>query len=120
MAENHELGKNGELIASAFLKNKGYSVLEINWRKGPLEIDLIAKKGNTLVIIEVKTRSSNYFGEPEEFVTRAKQKTLIRAANLYILENNIDLETRFDIVSVVISGEQHRVHHIEDAFYPTI
>jgi putative endonuclease len=120
MAEHNELGKSGEAIAAGFLKNKGYSVLEINWRKGPLEIDLIAKTGNILVIVEVKTRSSNYFGEPEEFVTRAKQKTLIRAANLYILENDIELEARFDIISVLISGEQHRVHHIEDAFYPTI
>ena len=120
MAEFHELGKNGEAIASEFLREKGYKILETNWRKGPLEIDIIAQKDKTLVIAEVKTRSTNYFGEPEEFVTRAKQKNLIKAANTYILYHNLDVEARFDIISILIRGEQYKVHHIEDAFYPTL
>ncbi len=120
MADFHELGKSGEEIAAGFLKQKGYLVLETNWRKGPLEIDIIARKDDMLVVAEVKTRSTNYFGEPEEFVTRSKQKNLIRAANSYILEKNLDLETRFDIISILIKGGQQKIYHIEDAFYPTL
>lgn len=120
MAEFHELGEKGEDMAAAYLLNKGYKIMETNWRKGSLEVDIIAKKEDILVIAEVKTRSTNYFGEPEEFVTKAKQKNLIKAANIYIQLNNLDVETRFDIISVLIKGDQHKVHHIEDAFYPTM
>lgn len=120
MADFHDLGKKGEAFAIAFLKAKGYKVLETNWRKGHLEIDIIALDKETLIIAEVKARSSNYFGEPEEFVTKPKQKNLIKAANSYISEKALDYETRFDIISVLIRGEQHKVHHIEDAFYPTL
>lgn len=120
MAEIHETGKQGEALAVSHLKQKGYKILETNWRKGVLEIDIIAKKQDELIIAEVKTRSTNYFGEPEEFVTKAKQKNLIRAANLYIEINDLDVETRFDIISVLIKGEEHKIHHIEDAFYPTL
>ncbi len=120
MAEFHELGKSGEEIAIGYLKQQGYDILEQNWRKGLFEVDVIASKNNVLIIAEVKTRSTNYFGEPEEFVTKSKQKNLIRAANGYINENNLDMETRFDIISVLIRGGQFKIHHIEDAFYPTL
>ncbi len=73
-----------------------------------------------LVIVEVKTRQSVFFGEPEEAVTKKKQKFLVRAAETYIMQRNIDLETRFDIVSVVISNGQVMINHIEEAFYPTL
>jgi putative endonuclease len=120
MAEFHELGERGEDLAAAYLQKNGYIILETNWRKGSLEVDIIAQKDDILVIAEVKTRSTNYFGEPEEFVTKAKQRNLIRAANLYIQFNNMDTETRFDIISVLKKGDQHQIHHIEDAFYPTL
>jgi len=120
MAEFHELGKSGEEIAIGHLRQLGYDILEQNWRKGSFEVDIIAQKGKTLVIAEVKTRSTNYFGEPEEFVTKTKQRNLIKAANGYIYENNLEVETRFDIISVLIKGGQYKVHHIEDAFYPTL
>lgn len=120
MAEFHELGKTGEELASDYLRKKGYKILETNWRKGQLEIDIVALTGDTLVVAEVKTRSTNYFGEPEEFVTKAKQKNLIKAANGYINEKDWDLETRFDIISILVKGSQYQIHHIEDAFYPTM
>jgi putative endonuclease len=72
-----------------------------------------------LVIAEVKTRKSNYFGEPETFVTKQKQKNLIKTAHEYIERNKLDLEVRFDIISVIMSGNGS-VNHIEDAFYPTL
>ncbi len=120
MAELHQLGKSGEELAAEYLESKGYRILETNWRKGSLEIDIIAVIGDVLIVVEVKTRSTNFFGEPEEFVTKVKQKTLIRAANLYINENNFDLDTRFDIISILVKGKKFKIHHIEDAFYPTL
>ena len=119
MAEHNETGKKGEELATGMLKDKGYEILEKNWRYKNLEADIIAKKDDTLIIAEVKTRSTRYFGEPEEFVNKAKKQNLIKAANAYIEQQELDLEVRFDIISVLISGEKTMVHHIEDAFYPT-
>jgi putative endonuclease len=120
MAEHNDLGKQGEEIAQQYLSDKGYKIMQCNWRFGSDEIDIIAKKDNLLIIAEVKTRQTNFFGEPEEAVTKTKQKFLIRATETYINQKNIDLETRFDIVSVVISNGQVMINHIEDAFYPTL
>jgi putative endonuclease len=80
MAEHNELGKQGEEIAQQHLSDKGYKILQCNWRFGSEEIDIIARKDNILVIVEVKTRQTNFFGEPEESVTKKKQKFLVRAA----------------------------------------
>lgn len=118
MAEHNQTGTTGEDIAASFLEKKGYSLLEKNWRFGHEEIDIIASNDSTLVIAEVKTRKSNYFGEPEEFVTRQKQKHLIKAANAYIEKNNLDLDVRFDIIAVILSEKKQHIHHIEDAFHP--
>ena len=120
MAEHNELGKAGEEMALKHIRGLGYKILELNWRYGREEIDIIAKDGDMLVIIEVKTRATSWFGEPEFAVTRSKQRTLIRAAEAYIMKYDLDVETRFDIISVIISPKQKAVHHIEDAFYPTI
>ncbi len=119
MAEHNETGKKGEKMAAAFLENKGYTILETNWRFLNLEADIIAQTGQTLVIAEVKTRKSNYFGEPESFVNRQKQKNLIKAANAFIERKQLDLEVRFDIVSVVLNDDSS-IKHIEDAFYPLL
>ena len=89
MAEHNQTGTTGEELAASFLEKKGYSVLEKNWRFGHEEIDILASKDSTLVVAEVKARKSNFFGEPEEFVTRQKQKHLIKAANAYIEKNNL-------------------------------
>jgi putative endonuclease len=120
MAEHNDLGKKGEEIAAGFLAKKGYHILEKNWRQWRNEIDVIAMDGKYLVIIEVKTRQSNYFGEPETAVTRDKQRALIRAANAYVRYKNINCEVRFDILSILISKTSEHIHHIEDAFYPTL
>ncbi len=120
MADFHELGKLGEQLAVKYLVQKNYTILEQNWRSGSLEIDIIARLDDVLVITEVKSRATNYFGEPEEFVTKAKQRNLIVAANKYIMMNNLELETRFDIISVLFNKSNHKIYHIEDAFYPTL
>ncbi len=119
MAEHNITGKKGEEMAAIFLKENGYTILETNWRFMNLEADIIAITDKILVIVEVKTRKSNYFGEPESFVNRQKQKNLIKAANAYIERNQFDLEVRFDIVSVVLN-DSNAIKHIEDAFYPLL
>ena len=119
MAEHNELGKKGEEMARKFLVEKGYEILATNWRYSKDEIDIIARKDNCLVIAEVKTRFSNVFGEPEEFVSNKKQSFLIRAANVYVEKNNITDEVRFDIISVLYHGARWQINHIEDAFYPS-
>lgn len=101
-------------MAVAHLISAGYQVLERNWRAGHLEIDIIAKTGETLVIVEVKSRKNNTFGEPEIFVNKRKQGFLIKAANHYVLEKNLELEVRFDIVAVTDTN----ILHLERAFFP--
>jgi len=120
MAEHNELGASGEKAAENFLKEKGYQILATNWRFGSDEIDIIARHNGFLIIVEVKTRSSNAFGEPEIAVTKQKQKFLIRAAQNYIQQKNIDEECRFDIISIVSTNGKNNIHHIEDAFYPPL
>jgi putative endonuclease len=118
MAEHNDTGLAGEELAAAFLAESGYKILEKNWRFGKEEIDLIVAKDNTLVVVEVKTRSGSFFGEPEEFVNRQKQRNVIKAVNAYIEKNELDMEVRFDIVGVILTGKSHRINHIEDAFHP--
>ena len=120
MAQHIDTGIQGEKIAQKYLSDHGFSILATNWRFGKNEIDIIAEKDDFLVIVEVKTRSSDRYGEPELFVTRQKQRFLIRAANAYINWKSVNKETRFDIISVLIGPEENKVKHIEDAFYPTL
>jgi putative endonuclease len=120
MAEHNELGKQGEELAVAYLREKGYTILDTNFRAGRNEIDIVAREGDMLVIVEVKSRRSNYFAEPEYSVTKDKQKALIRAANSYIYRKNIDLETRFDIMAIILKDEEVHINHLKDAFYPTL
>jgi putative endonuclease len=120
MADHNEFGKEGEETAVNFLRKKGYKILETNWKAGKNEIDIIAIDKETLVIVEVKSRHSNFAGEPETAVTRDKQRSLIRAANYYIAKMKLDSEVRFDIVSILVVKDQQTINHIEDAFYPTL
>jgi len=120
MAEHNLLGSQGESIAAAFLTGKGYTLLDRNWRYGKGEIDIICSKGEFIIFAEVKTRSSEYFGKPEEAVDKKKQRYLIKAADAYITQKNILLEVRYDIISILKQQNKHTVRHIEDAFYPTL
>ncbi len=120
MAEHTELGKKGEEIALMHLKKNSYKILKTNWRFGKEEIDIIAEKDDYLVVVEVKTRQSTYYGEPEIAVNKQKQKILVRAAQAFVERYSIDLEVRFDIISIIISSDKTITKHIEDAFYPTL
>ena len=119
MADHNETGKIGETIAVEYLESKGYIILEKNWHNHHQEIDIITTKGNELAIVEVKCRKGDPLIEPYNAVTRNKQNLLIKAANAYIQQKNIDMETRFDIISITI-GEETNIEHIENAFYPRV
>jgi putative endonuclease len=118
MAEHNELGKKGELIARKFLEEIGFKIIKTNWRHEKDEIDVIAKDGDELVMVEVKTRSTRYFGEPSEAVGAAKESFMIRAAEAYLEIHDLNMDTRFDIISIVVDNKGESIEHIKDAFYP--
>lgn len=111
-------GKAGENAAVKYLKNNGYKILERNYRKTYGEIDIIAQKGENIAFVEVKTRKNDLYGSPAEFVTKSKQKKIIKVAYSYIQSNNLDTEFTFDIIEVYIDGLRVKnVNHIKNAFY---
>ncbi len=113
-----ELGEYGEEIATLHLIQQGYSILERNWFFGKNEVDIICQKDkSTLVIVEVKARNSDFFGDPQSFVSPGKQKAIVKVANEYVLENDLNVEVRFDIIGVLKNSKQERLEHFEDAFY---
>lgn len=116
MATHTELGKEGEAIAVNYLLNKGYAILERNYRFQKAEVDIIAVKGETLAAVEVKMRSSQYFGSPEAFVTPKKIQLLVKAIHHFVIKNNLDLDVRFDIIAIVKNKETVDIKHLEDAF----
>ncbi len=117
MAYHNELGKYGEQLAADFLLKNGYEVLERNFIFQKAEIDIIAQKEKELIIVEVKTRNSAFFGDPQDFVSNAKIKLLVKAANEYVISNNLDIEVRFDIISVIKNKQTEQLEHFENAFY---
>jgi len=117
--ENKTFGRQGEDLAVEFLLNEGYEILERNWYFKHNEVDILAKDQNTLVVIEVKTRSGNSYGEPYIAVDFRKQRYLIFAAERYIFARNLDLEVRFDIISIIINHSGHiTLEHVKEAFHP--
>ncbi|MFW2348073.1 MAG: YraN family protein [Wenyingzhuangia sp.] len=116
MATHNDLGNFGEALAAKYLTENGYTVLEKNWRYLKAEVDLIAHQNSTLAIIEVKTRSTDSFGSPEEFVTKSKIKLLITAADAYVQKRNLDVEVRFDIIAIVKNNQKTDIKHIKEAF----
>lgn len=116
MAEHNDFGELGENIALEYLTKKGYKVLDKNWRYLKAEVDIIAQKEKTLVIVEVKTRSSDFFGNPETFVSKAKIKLLIAAANAYVDKKDLDVEVRFDVIAIVKNNKHTQINHIQEAF----
>ena len=117
MAQHNELGKKGEQLAVDFLQEHGYTIVERNYRFHKAEVDIIAKKDDILAIIEVKTRSSIDFGDPQDFVKPKQIKNLVKAVDEYVTENDLDLEVRFDIIAIVKQGKRFNIEHLEDAFF---
>lgn len=116
MRSKIDTGNKGENLAAEFLLQKGYELVARNYRYKHAEIDLIVKRNDVLVFVEVKTRSSTSFGEPEAFVDTKKAAKIFEGAEQYTYENNWNGNIRFDIVSVK-PGPKPEVVHFEDAFH---
>ncbi|MCX2680926.1 YraN family protein [Galbibacter sp. EGI 63066] len=117
MAEHNDFGEKAEQMAADHLLSQGYEILERNYRFGKAEVDIIALKNDCLAAVEVKARSSTYFGEPQSFVSKKKIRLLVKAVDHYVVKNDLDVEVRFDIITVLRINKMHEIKHIEDAFY---
>jgi putative endonuclease len=118
MSKHNELGIKGEILALKYLEQKGFVILETNWRFEKSEVDLIARDKNTLVFAEVKTRSGNYFGFPENSVHEKKQEMLAKAAAAYSEQHQLNMDIRFDVVSITFHSGMPKIYYIRDAFFP--
>ena len=116
------IGDFGETSACTFLKHRGYKVVERNYSNYFGEIDIIARKGSYVVFVEVKTRMSDEFGRPSDAVNFSKQQRIVKTAQSYIMENELDADFRFDVIEVmykpsVFGGfKTYKINHIENAF----
>lgn len=117
MAQHNELGKKGEQLAIDYLLKNGYEIVERNYRFDKAEVDIIAQKNSILAIVEVKTRSSIDFGNPQDFVKPKQIQRLIKAVDEYITVNDLDVEARFDIIAIVKENNNFNIEHLENAFY---
>lgn len=120
MVTSRELGEIAEGLAQQHLLKLGYNILDTNWYYGHLELDIVARDGKELVIVEVKARSGIRYEHPSEAVTNAKIKRIVEAADAYIIEKDLDLETRFDVITVIFVHQKFELEHFKDAFYPTM
>lgn len=123
MAEHNDLGKWGEDEAVLYLEDEGYTIVDRDWRLGRRDLDILAfsPDDNTLVVVEVKTRTGEDFLQPEEAVTRGKMRNLAIAANAYVKERQVDKELRFDVISIVGCAHQVKsLQHLKDAFNPML
>ena len=122
MAKHNILGKWGEDLATEYLITQGYTIRERNWRVGRMEADIIATKGNRLIIIEVKTRSDDLF-DPMEAIDARRRARMISLFNAYLRFSRLKMEYQFDYVFVIgnpLSPEPPKIEHLPDAFRPKL
>lgn len=119
MTKKKRIGSIGEVEAAEYLQKQGYNILEQNWRFHNAEIDIIAKKKEMLIFIEVKARTSDKFGKPEWLVKRQQQRLISTAAKAYMRKANHEWMIRFDIIGILTeaSGKIIRLTHVKDAFF---
>ena len=110
-----DFGKKGEEIASKYLNNNGYEVIKQNFRCKLGEIDLIAIKNNTIIFVEVKTRSSTKFGTAEQAVDSKKKRHILRTSQVFLTKNELNnCNLRFDVISVYMNGDIYKIEHFKD------
>ena len=115
MAAHNELGKWGEDIAARFLEDEGYEILDRDWKSGHHDLDIVARDGQTLVIVEVKTRRNRLFGNPEESIDYKKRQSLQTAINHYVKSHATSRSLRFDVITIVsMIGSKPEIDHIKD------
>jgi putative endonuclease len=119
--KRHDFGRHCEFMARTYLEQQGYLILETNWRSGHKEVDIIAKDGEMLVIVEVKARKNEDITNAEDAVDEKKIRNLIRATHNYILLKGLDCDVRFDIITLVLDDKgEYKLKHIKDAFLPGV
>ena len=116
MAKHNDLGKTGEQLAVNYLQEKGYKIIRRNFRYLKAEVDIIVKKDNEIIGVEVKTRTSDYFGNPQDFINQKKIKLMVLALDYYVTENDLDVEVRFDIIAIIKQKNAFQIEHLKDAF----
>lgn len=117
MESSNDFGKLGEHKAVEHLLGKGYAILERNYRYLKAEIDIIAQHGDTLAIVEVKSRNTGFLEDIMDTVNAKKVKLLTMAADHYVQKNELDVEVRFDVITVIKTGREIQLEHLENAFY---
>ncbi len=117
MGDHNDLGKEGEELAAAFLIERGYTICEQNFRYLKAEVDIIARKGDILAIVEVKCRSSTFIENIADTITKKKIKLLVLAADQYVIRRALEVEVRFDIITILRTREGTTIEHLENAFY---
>jgi len=117
MAQHNELGKKGEQLAVSFLLENDYEIIERNYRFDKAEVDIIARKNEILAIVEVKTRSTADFGNPQDFVKPKQIQRLVKAVDEYVTVSGLDVEVRFDIIAIIKENKNFKIEHLENAFY---
>ena len=120
MAEHNDFGNLGEKLAREYLEKKGYKIRHTNWRFLKDELDIVAEDGDELVVVEVKSRNTDAFGDAQESVTPRKIRNIVNAAQGYIEQFDLMMETRFDVVTVTMIKGEYRIEHIENAFLPPV
>ncbi len=117
MGKHNEFGKEGEQIAVDFLLKKGYTIVYRNYRYLKAEVDILAQKENILAVVEVRSRSSDFIENIADTITPKKIKLLVAAADHYVTEANLDVEVRFDIITILKNKKRFELEHLENAFY---
>lgn len=117
MATHNDLGKKGEDLAVDFLLKNGYDIITRNYTYQKAEVDIIVRKGDILAVVEVKTRTSADFGDPQQFLKPKQMQRIIKAVDKFVNSNAMDVEIRFDIIAIVLNKKGMSLEHLENAFY---
>lgn len=117
MGKHNEFGKEGERIAVDFLTKKGYVIKHRNYRYLKAEIDIIAQKDAILAIVEVRSRSTDFVENIAETITKKKIALLVMGADHYVTEQDLDVEVRFDVITILKNNKVFKIDHLESAFY---
>lgn len=120
MLSHREIGTTAEEIAQQHILKLGYRILDTNWQYGHLELDIVALENDQLVVVEVKSRNGIRYEHPSEAITNTKIKRIVDAAEAYIFKKDLNLDTRFDVITIIFFGERFELEHFKDAFYPTM
>ncbi|MDE6207533.1 MAG: YraN family protein [Muribaculaceae bacterium] len=119
MAQHNDLGKWGESLAVDRLTAEGFAILETNWRMGHLELDIVARRGDTVVVAEVKTRS-DLDVDPLESIDNRKIRNIVRAAEVFIDSRKLPHRVRFDLFAINGTPDNYTLEHLPDAFHPPV